>query len=68
MPRNIKPVGPVSSVADRITGAITAILTITFFSISANTHDAQVQMWGLVSGMLYFMTTLALVFEHADGQ
>lgn len=54
----------VSSVAQRIRGAITAILAITAFTIGANAATQNVQVACIIAGMLYLMTTLVFVFEN----
>ena len=67
MPRSGKPRGKVAPVADRIRGAITAFLTIVCLTASANTHDAQWQATFGIAGLIYFVTTAAMMFDSVDG-
>jgi hypothetical protein len=67
MPRSAPPKGKVSSVADRIRGSITAVLFLACFTLGATTHSAQWQLTFIIAGVLYLLTTLGMVFEHADG-
>ncbi|MBX9688127.1 MAG: hypothetical protein K2X27_15575 [Candidatus Obscuribacterales bacterium] len=60
-----KPGEKVSSIADRIRGSIAIALTITFLSLGANATDQRWQGICVIAGMLYFITSLAYVFEHA---
>jgi hypothetical protein len=53
----------IATVPERIRGAISAVLTITCFSISCNNTDAQWQVTFLIAGLLYMMTTLVFVFD-----
>ncbi len=56
----------ISSVADRIRGSIAIVLTITAFSIGANTGDRQIQVMAVVGGMGYMITSLYYVFKDVD--
>ncbi len=56
----------ISSVADRIRGSIAIVLTITAFSIGANTGDRQIQAIAVVAGMGYMITSLYYVFKDVD--
>ena len=67
MPRTTKPKGKVAPVADRIRGAITALLTLTCLTASATTHDAQWAATFGIAGIIYLITTAAMMFEHVDG-
>ncbi len=67
MPRNTPPTGKLASVKDRIIGGTTFVLTIACLSVAANTHDAQWQLFFIITGLLYFMTTIGLVTENGVG-
>lgn len=62
MPRQQK----VASIPDRIRGGICFVLTIATLSAGANATDKQWQLTFVVSGILYMMTTLAMVFKDVD--
>lgn len=66
MPRNIPPKGKVASVADRVRGCIAIALTITCLSMGANATDQRWQAVYMIAGMLYFVTSLAIVFKDMD--
>ena len=67
MPRNTPPTGKVASVADRIRGSITAVLTIACLTAGANTHSAQWQVTFIIAGVLYLLTTMGMVTENGVG-
>ncbi len=48
-------------------GSITAVLFLACFTLGATTHSAQWQLTFIIAGVLYLLTTLGMVFEHADG-
>ena len=50
--------------AERIRGITAIVLTITCFSVACNTHDSQLQLSGLVAGILFMLTTIAIVFDE----
>ena len=56
-----------ATVPERIRGAIAMVLTITCFSVSCNSTDAQWQMTFMIAGLLYFLTTIVIVFDKFDG-
>lgn len=60
------PKGKIASVADRVRGCIAIALTITCFSIAYNAADQQVQIPCMIAGILYFCTSLAIVFKDMD--
>lgn len=53
----------IATVPERIRGAISAVLTIACMTASCNNTDAQWQVTFLIAGVLYMMTTLAIVFD-----
>lgn len=55
-----------ATVPDKIRGCIAIALTITCFSIGANATDQRWQAVSMIAGMLYFVTSLAIVFKDVD--
>jgi len=55
-----------ATVGDRIRGCIAIALTITCFSIGANATDQQFQIPAMIAGILYFCTSIAIVFKDMD--
>lgn len=55
-----------ASVADRVRGCIAIALTVTSISIATNTNDTRTQGICIIAFILYFCTSLAIVFENAD--
>lgn len=58
----------VASIPERIRGCIAIALTIACFSFGANVTNQAWQAGFIVSGMLYMLTALAIVFDKYDGQ
>jgi hypothetical protein len=56
----------VATIPERIRGAISMALTITCMSVSCNATDQRWQIVFLIAGMLYFLTTIAIVFDRMD--
>jgi hypothetical protein len=67
MPRSQPPKGKVAPVADRIRGAITAFLALACLTAAANTHDAQWCVTFGIAGIIYFITTGAMMVGSVDG-
>ena len=55
-----------ATVGDKIRGVIAIALTITCFSVAANTTDQQWQAACMVAGFLYMLTSIAIVFKDMD--
>ncbi len=55
-----------ASVPDRIRGCIAIALTVTCLSIGANATDQRWQAVSMIAGMLYFVTSIAIVFKDVD--
>lgn len=51
---------------DKIRGCISLALTIACLSFAYWQADQKFAVPGLVAGMLYFMTTLAIMFKDVD--
>ncbi len=56
----------ISSIADRIRGGTAIVLTITCLTIGNCTNDRQIQVMGVVAGMLYMLTSIYYVFKDYD--
>jgi len=55
-----------ASVADKIRGCIAIALTISCRTYGANATDQRWQAVAMIAGLLYFVTSLAIVFKDVD--
>lgn len=65
MPRNMGPYNP-PSFEERARGITAAVLTLGAFSLGYNMTDEKWLVACLVAGLLYLLTTVAIVFEKVD--
>jgi hypothetical protein len=56
----------IASVADRVRGCISIVLTITCLSVAANATDQRWQAVFMIAGILYLLSTIAIVFKDMD--
>lgn len=55
-----------ASPGDKVRGVIAIVLTITCFTSANYTTDQQWQASFMIAGLLYFLTSLAIVFKDMD--